>query len=312
MESNYDRLIEKISSISGLDKKEIELKINEKREKLSGLISKEGAAQIVAAELGISFDQEKFKIGELVPGMRKVNVIGKIINISSIRSFKTKTGKESKVVSLNIADETSNIRVVLWDTNHIELIEKGEISEGSVIEISNATMRDNEIHLGSFSEIKVSDKVLENIITEKKYQEKDISRVKKGESVKVRAFVVQVFEPRIFYFCTNCNKKIEKENCDIHTEIPSEKRVILNVILDDGSSSIRAVFFNEASKLLGLNSIEDKEKNNFLMDSLLGKEMYFFGDVQENALFNNLEIIIDKLEEINIDELLKNLEKVKN
>ena len=62
-----------------------------------------------------------------------------------------------------VADESSNIKVVLWDTNHIELIEKKIVQEGTVIEISGGSMRDNEIHLGSFSEFKVSKENLENV-----------------------------------------------------------------------------------------------------------------------------------------------------
>jgi len=63
---------------------------------LAGLISQEGAAQIVAAELGINFDNEKLKINELLPGMRKVNVVGKVINLFPVRTFTTKKGGRGK------------------------------------------------------------------------------------------------------------------------------------------------------------------------------------------------------------------------
>jgi ssDNA-binding replication factor A large subunit len=96
--SNYERIIEKISKISNKEKSEIELLVETKRARLSGLISKEGAAQIVAAELGINFDNQRLKIEELLPGMKKVNVIGKIINIYPIKTFKTKKGDESKLL----------------------------------------------------------------------------------------------------------------------------------------------------------------------------------------------------------------------
>ena len=62
MSNNYEKLIERISRTSGLEKEEIEKKVVAKQEKISGLISKEGAAQIVASELGISLDSEKSKI----------------------------------------------------------------------------------------------------------------------------------------------------------------------------------------------------------------------------------------------------------
>ena len=76
---NYDLLIDRIVRSSELEKEEIERRIEAKKAKLSGLISKEGAAQIIAAELGINFEDQEVKINELMPGMRKVNLIGKII-----------------------------------------------------------------------------------------------------------------------------------------------------------------------------------------------------------------------------------------
>ena len=66
---NYQLLVERISKASGLPIEEIERKIEAKRAKLSGLVSKEGACQIIAAELGINFDKERMKISELVQGM---------------------------------------------------------------------------------------------------------------------------------------------------------------------------------------------------------------------------------------------------
>ena len=68
---NYSQLVERISLAAKLPKEDIERKVEAKRAKLSGLVSKEGAAQIVAAELGINFDKEKMKISELVQGMKK-------------------------------------------------------------------------------------------------------------------------------------------------------------------------------------------------------------------------------------------------
>ena len=147
MNGNYEKLVAIISKSSGIGREEVERKITAKRDRISGMISPEGAAQVVAAELGISFDNEKLKIDELLPGMRKVNIIGKILAVSPVRTYTTKNGQEGKVVNLVVADETANIKVVLWDTNHISLIEKNEIGIESIVEIANATMREEEIHL---------------------------------------------------------------------------------------------------------------------------------------------------------------------
>lgn len=309
---NYERIIEKISKISNIGKEEIERRIEAKRAKLSGLISKEGAAQVIAAELGISFDNEKLKIEELLPGMRKVNTFGKVMNVSPVRTFKTKKGDDGKVVNLFIADDTSNIKVVLWDTNHIGLIEQGKIAEGVVVEVSNATMRDNELHLGSFSEIKITNQQMENVKTERAFREKTISDLKTSDNVKIRAFIVQSFEPKFFYVCPNCKKKATPDGnsftCVEHGNISADKRALLNVVLDDGTETIRTVAFQDNLASMGLTSLENPEELISQREKLLGKEMLFYGAVRNNKVFNTPEFIIERAEEINPDLLIKELE----
>ncbi len=309
---NYERIIEKISKISNLEKEEIERKVEAKRAKLSGLISKEGAAQVIAAELGISFDNEKLKIEELLPGMRKVNTLGKIVNVSQPRVFKTKKGDDGKVANLFIADDTSNIKVVLWDTNHISLIENGQINPGVVVEISNATMRDNELHLGSFSQIKISSQILDNLKVERAFREKSISELKNSDNVKIRGFIVQSFEPKFFYICPECKKKAVQEggfyNCAEHGKVAAEKRALLNVIVDDGTETIRTVAFQDNLASIGLTDLENLEELIIQRERLLGKEMLFYGTVRNNKVFNTPEFIIEKVEEVNLDFLINELE----
>ncbi|MCK9568287.1 DUF2240 family protein [Candidatus Pacearchaeota archaeon] len=312
MDGNYERIIEKISKISGVDKEEIERRIEAKRAKLSGLISKEGAAQVVAAELGISFDNEKLKIEELLPEMRKVNLVAKVMGISPIRSFKTKKGDDGKVANLFVADDTSNIKVVLWDTNHIALIEQGKILENVVVEIINGSMRDNELHLGSFSELKISSQVINDVKAGKVFREKNISELKNSDYAKVRGVIVQSFDPRFFYVCPDCRKKVIQENghfvCAEHGEVAGEKRALFNMILDDGTETIRVVAFHDTLPGLGLTNLENPEEVIQQRENLLGKELFFFGNVRSNKLYNTPEFIVEKVEKVDLDLLIKELE----
>lgn len=312
MMDNYERILTKIAKISKLEKEEVERRIEAKRAKLSGFISKEGAAQIVAAELGISFDGEKLKIEELLPGMRKVNIVGKVINIFSVRSFTTKKGEPGKVANLIVADDTSNVKVVLWDTHHISMIERGEIAKDSVIEILNGSMRDNEVHLGSFSDLKISSFVFDNVMSEKIAREKTIIDFRISDSTMVRAFIVQAFEPRFFHVCPNCRKRAvsgaEGFLCEEHGKVIPEKRALMNLVLDDGTETIRSVVFSDALQSLGLNNLEDAEAVMTQINSLLGKELMFFGNVRNNKFFNNMEFIIDEVKQINLDEIIGKLE----
>jgi replication factor A1 len=311
MPDNYERILKKISESAGVAKEEIERKIEAKRAKLSGLISREGAAQIVAAELGVSFDNEKLKINELLPGMRRVSLVGKVISIFPVREFE-KNGKKGKVANMVIADETSNIKLVLWDTNHIGLIETGKISIGGVIEISNASMRENEIHLGSFSEFRLSNITIEDVKTERISREKTILDLKNLDNAKTRAFIVQLFEPRFFHVCPECKKKaiLEGESfiCAQHGKVPADKRALMNFVIDDGTSSIRAVVFHENLKKMGIENFEQEELIK-QRERLLGMEMFFLGSIRNNKIFNTPEFIVDSVEEINLDNLIEKLEK---
>lgn len=312
MEGNYINILERISKVSELDKEEIERRVEAKQAKLSGLISKEGALQIIAAELGISFDNERFKLGELLPGMRKVNTVAKIIRLFPVRSFTTKKGDEGKVANMIVADETSNTKVVLWDTNHIELIEKGEISEGDAIEILNGSMRDNEIHLGSFSEFKPSSESFEIVQTEKVVREKTISEFSVGDNVTLRAFVVQTFDLRFFNVCSQCKKKVTVEGdtytCAEHGVVMPEKRALINVVLDDGTETIRAVLFNDLLPSLGFMDLNNDAAIAQQRENLLGSEMIFTGSVRMNNFFNNSEFIVEGVTKLNLDNLLSELE----
>lgn len=304
---NYDKIVEKIAKYSGLKIEEVNRKIEAKRAKLSGLISQEGAAQIVAAELGINFENEKLKIDELLPGMRKINISGKIISLFPVRTFKTQKGEEGKVLNFMLADETSNIKVVLWDTNHISLIEKGEVKENDVVDIGNASMRENEMHLGSFSEFKKSNKEMENVRTDRIVKEKKICDFKIGDQLSVRAFIVQSFQPKFFEVSKETGRKMTENERE--QGIPTEKRALINIVIDDGTESMRAVLFNENLSTLGLKDLENPERLSYQIEALLGKEMFFSGNVRKNNFFNNEEFIIDSLRDVNLDDLIAQLEK---
>jgi replication factor A1 len=312
IQGNYERILKVISKSSGLSEAEIEQKVEAKRSKLAGLISKEGAAQVIAAELGISFEEEKLKIDELSPGMKRVNIVGKVIFISPVRTF-MRNGKEGKVVNLTIADDTSNIKVVLWDLHHINLIEKGDVAVEKAVEIINAAMRDDELHLGGFSELKLSNEVLEDVKTEKIVKEKNISDFRIANNVSTRAFIVQAFEPKFFEVCPECKKKPVTEgegfSCNEHGKIVPERRALINFVLDDGTETIRSVVFHDGLSGLGLTSLEDPEKLIEQRKDLIGKELVFSGTVRNNSYFNRPEFIVDRVQEINLDNIISSLDE---
>lgn len=306
---NYQKLVERISRSSELSADEIERRVEAKKAKLSGLISKEGAAQIVAAELGINFDSEKMKISELVEGMKRVNLIGKIVKLNPVRTF-NKNGREGKVGSFLLADDSSNVRTVLWDTNHITLIEQGKIKENSVIEVTNGAIRNSELHLSSFSDIKVSKEVIDSVVTQAVTVEKPLVNCKPGETIKTRAVIVKLFEPRYFEVHPKTGKKMTEE--ETNSGITPSKRALLNVILDDGTETMRSVLFTEQILSLGITEeqLMSLEEFSKIKNSFLGEEKFFSGQVRSNSLYNTTEFTVQQIQDLNPDELIKELEGV--
>ena len=310
MGDNYSQLVERIARSAKLDVSEIERKVEAKRAKLSGLVSKEGAAQIVAAELGINFEQEKMKISELVQGMKRAHVIGKVMQISPVRAF-NKNGREGKVVNLVVADETSSVKTVLWDANHISLVENGKINIGDVLEITGGMMRNGEIHLSSFSDIKHSKEKIENAANAVQVKNVKLNEASSGQRINTRAFIVQIFDPRYFEVCPECGKKVVEEECKVHGKVTPRKRALLSVILDDGFESLRAVLFAEQIASLGITEEEIFSLENFVVrkHGLLGEEMSFTGSIKTNALYNTTEMMVEKIDRIDPQAVILELQK---
>jgi ssDNA-binding replication factor A large subunit len=309
---NYELLIDKLVKSSGLSREDIEGRIGEKKDKLSGLISREGAAQIIAAELGISFEDQDSKIGELMAGLKKVNVVGKIISLFPVREYE-RDGNKNKVVNFILADETGSTRAVLWDVNHISMIESEEIKQGDVIEIKNGSTRENEIHLSGFSELRKSNLLLEEVKMEMKANEGKLGEARQGQTLKIRGTVVQIFQPRFYSVCPECNKKVVQEgevfNCNIHGAVVAKDRAILNFVLDDGTDAMRIVMFSDqVNQLIAEEDLKDMEKAMNFRNDFLGTEVYLSGLVKRNQLFNNLEIVANEVERVDVEKLIQELE----
>jgi replication factor A1 len=75
---------------------------------------------------------EIMKVSELQPGMRKVNVVVKVVEIGAIRNVTVKTdGKQHQVVDVTVGDETGIISMSVWD----EMIH--QIKQRDIIRIAN-------------------------------------------------------------------------------------------------------------------------------------------------------------------------------
>ncbi|MBU1704973.1 MAG: DUF2240 family protein, partial [Nanoarchaeota archaeon] len=155
-----DQIIEKIKEKSGLSEQDIKKKIDDKLKQLSGLISKEGAAHIIANELGIKlFEQTsgKLQVKNILAGMRDVEATVKVTNVFPITEFSRKDGTPGKVGSFIAGDETGTIRFVLWNeqTNLLD-----QLAPNTIIKIVGGYVKENqgrkEIHVNDRSKLLIN------------------------------------------------------------------------------------------------------------------------------------------------------------
>ncbi|MFQ5475066.1 MAG: OB-fold nucleic acid binding domain-containing protein, partial [Candidatus Nanoarchaeia archaeon] len=306
----YDNIIEKIKDNAKISQEDLDQKIQQKLDQLSGLISKEGAAHIVANELGVKlFDAVqagKLKIDKLLPGMRNVEVVGRIVSIFEIREFTNDRGA-GKVGSFIIGDETGTIRMTCWH-DKTELMRK--LQQDEIVLITGCNARENqgrvELHLSDKSTIETNpegESIGDVRTTRQSASRKRINDLAENDSnVEVLGTVVQSYSPTFFEVCPECGKRARPKDgqvmCEKHGAVQPNYSYVMNVFLDDGTQNIRAVFFRQQTEqilqkthqqLLDYREFPDKFEE--IKHELLGQMVKVTGRVTKNSMFGRLEFV---------------------
>ena len=314
---SYPDIVKRIKDSTNLPESEIDSKVKEKLTKLSDLITKEGAAHIVAHELGVKIFEPvgKLTIDKLLVGMNSVNLLCKVIKIFGVREFKTDK-RQGKVANLLVGDETGITKLVMWDTNQIKLIEDNQIKQDSILKIKNGYIKENngfkEFHLGNRSQILINPEnetiTLKQFNGFQEFTKKQIKELSETDSnIGIFGTITQVFEPRFYEACPECNKKARlydgKFQCDTHGAITEKLVPIVNFFFDDGTDSIRAVAFREnAESILELNSQQLYELRQYpekleeIKAKIMGKQITLIGKVTKNELFDRKEFTVQRIQ----------------
>jgi replication factor A1 len=330
---SYEEIITKIKEKSGMSEEELKTKIDGKLTQLSGLISKEGAAHIIASELGIKLIDKvsgRLQIKNILTGMRDVESVGKVASIFELRQFNSK-GREGKVSSLLMADETDNVRVVMWNEQADSI---SKVKVGDVIKLSGAYVKDRngskELHLNDRSLLSINppgekvDVDVSSIQQQEQEQQSTPSRKKLSElsendsMAEVLGTIVQVFDIKFFEVCPECGKRARQSDsgfsCGQHTSTEPSFSYVMNTVIDDGSENMRLVLFRQmAEKLLKKNEQEvlaykaQPETFEQAKTDLLGEFVKAVVRVNKNDLFDRLELIAREVTEANPEEEMARL-----
>lgn len=171
------------------------------------------------------------KIKDIKDGMGDLNLTGKVLEVSEVKTFQRKDGNSGKVGNLLLGDETGTLRVTLWDEKTDFL---NQVEYGDTVELINAYSRENaftqkvELQIGNRSIIRKSEKKIE-------YEEEftPIADIKADmNNTNVSGRVLDISEVRTF----------EKKD-------GSSGRVG-NVLLGDSTGKIRLTLWDEKTDFL--------------------------------------------------------------
>lgn len=136
--------------------------IDEKKRKVgAGYLTDQGALFLVAADLGVSFENvQKTQSGlkDLYIGAKEVTVVGRIMNIYPVYTFTRKESNEQSTTrTMVVYDKDARVKVKLWD-KHVAIPDEMRLQVGDIIKIVKGYVRaglDGKpiINLGSYSAI---------------------------------------------------------------------------------------------------------------------------------------------------------------
>lgn len=310
----YEQLIEKIVQQGEVSQDEVEQRIKKKMSQLSGLISKEGAAHIIANELNVKLFEEysgKVALKNVLPGLRNIEVVGKVLQLYGVRDFQV-SGRSGRVGNILLGDETGKLRVVLWGgaTKDYETFK-----EGDVIRVQGSYSKENqgyvEVHANDRSVVQKNPEGISVDVKEipQRHERKQIADITEGDSqVEVLATLVELSDPKFFEVCSECRKRVRPGDegnlvCKDHESAPVTYSYVLNAFIDDGTENIRTVFFSDqleklfeknAEEILKLR--EDADAIKSMKSALLGSPIKIKARATKNKLFETVELIVNALD----------------
>ncbi len=335
IEIGFDEIVNKIVKESKLAESEVINKVDQKVLELSGLVSRKGAAHIVANELGIKLSHSKegvaLSIKDVVPGLNNATIIGRVIDILPIREF-THDGRKGHVSSLIISDGDKQARLVFWN-DKTQILSSGRINVNDIIKVFHTRSKEGlyglELHITARSRIELNPEgVYMPEVKKESYTPNfnpkrfTIADLQEGVDSTIKGCLVQLFERSPFYeVCPECNKKLSDGLCMAHGQVTPKQAMVINGVLDDGTGTVRCVFFREqAESLLGVRteqafkSFKDSGDESAVIKQktpeLIGGELLISGRVVHNNFTDNLELIARSVSNANplkeVKEFLKN------
>jgi replication factor A1 len=93
------------------------------------------------------------KISELKPGMRRVEVTAKVLELSEARDVTTRAGEQSRVATAMVSDDSGTVKLTLWN----EQIDQVKVNNSVSIENGYVTSfrGETQLNVGRYGKLPV-------------------------------------------------------------------------------------------------------------------------------------------------------------
>ncbi|WP_049971703.1 single-stranded DNA binding protein [Haladaptatus cibarius] len=168
--------------------------------------------------------QDTYSISDLSLGLSDVNLQGKLLDTSAVRTFDRDDGSEGQVANLTLGDETGRLRVTLWDeqANTAE-----ELSPGISVEVVDGYVRERngslELHVGNRGAVETIDADIDYVP-----ESTPIADLQMGDTVDIAGVVRSADPKRTFDRDDGSegqvkNVRVQDETGDIRVALWGEK-----------------------------------------------------------------------------------------
>ncbi|WP_313691561.1 single-stranded DNA binding protein [Halorarum halobium] len=137
---------------------------------------------------------DSYRVEDLAMGTSDVNLLGKVLDTDTIRTFDRDDGTEGRVSNVTLGDETGRIRVTLWDD---QADRATELEPNTTVEVVDGYVKERdgslELHVGDRGAIEAVDEDVEYVP-----ETTDIAALELGETVDIAGGVIETDEKRTF------------------------------------------------------------------------------------------------------------------
>lgn len=260
-----------------------------------------------------------------------VSFKGIISSIDNLKKINLRSGDEVSLLSFVVSDDTDGIRITLWRDSAEEYSNLLEMGQGvflkNVLLKYNDYSKRKEISFLPNSELEFINLEIKNLKELELEQTQSITSSYTGEYISIKdinspglyeikgVIVKDLNNITIYQACSKCNRKTS--NCVCEEIGDSVNRMIFNLIIDDGTSTIRTVFVGkQAEELIKEKTeiickiINTPDFNTFLetlSNKLVGMDIIIRGKAKFSDFSNSYEISVYDFKELDVNEELERM-----